>query len=290
MARSFGIIGTKGGTTKTSTVANLGGLIADLGHKVLAIDGDGQQSLSAYFQIAERAPHGLLHFITKANPEGCISKTNIKNFDVILNDDPDNKLRNWFQQAGSHFEYLKFGLAQVDKLYEYDYILIDTKGESDGPFQESVIRAVDELIAPITPEFMAAKEFSRGTLRMLSRLRGPDNIELFKLPPLNVVISRLKSNVATSRSIVTQLRKIAFQQEGTKVRILDTVIYDKEAYNVACGKRLPVHRIEPNRPKRNSPTPSALELQLSLVRELLPHLEDEWPSWEGMPAIEAQTA
>ena len=285
MAKIYGIIGTKGGTTKTSNCANFGGILADMGQKVLLIDGDNQQSLSAYYPVETRSQYGLKKFITQADATDCISKTFHPNMDIILNDDPDNELKIWFSQSSSHYEYLKYALKSLQD--KYDYIIIDTKGESDGAIQESVIKSVDELIAPITPEFMAAKEFKRGTLRMLSRLRGPGDVELFTLPPLKVVICRQKKTAA-SRQVVNQLRKIAFEEEKGRVSILDTVLFEKDAFNVACGKRLPVHRVEPARPNKTSPTPSAQELMLSLVRELLPHLEDVTPQWEGMPRPTAE--
>ncbi len=280
MARKVGIIGTKGGTTKTSNCANLGGMLADMGQKVLLIDGDDQQSLSAYYPLAKRATHGLKKFITTADPKDCISETNIPNLHIIVNDDPNNELALWFSKSSSHFEYLKYAIKAAEG--DYDYILIDTKGEKNGALQESVIKAVDQLINPITPEFMSAKEFKRGTLQMMSRLKGPDNIELFKLPPLLMVICRSKGQTNANKKIITELRKIAFE-EAIDVSVLNTIIVEKEAYNLACGKKIPVHRMEPVKPNKSSPTPSALTLQLTLVRELLPHLCDIYPEWEGMP-------
>ena len=53
------IISTKGGVGKTTTAANLGGLAADAGLRVLLLDLDVQPTLSSYYELAHRAPGGI---------------------------------------------------------------------------------------------------------------------------------------------------------------------------------------------------------------------------------------
>ena len=45
------VVSTKGGVGKTTLTANLGGLLAALGLRVLAIDADKQASLSKYYRL-----------------------------------------------------------------------------------------------------------------------------------------------------------------------------------------------------------------------------------------------
>ncbi len=52
------IMSTKGGVGKTTLTANLGGLLADLGKRVLLIDADVQPSLSKYFPLGCQQPAG----------------------------------------------------------------------------------------------------------------------------------------------------------------------------------------------------------------------------------------
>ena len=40
MAKIYGIVSTKGGVGKTSLAANLRGILADMGQRVLLVDGD----------------------------------------------------------------------------------------------------------------------------------------------------------------------------------------------------------------------------------------------------------
>ena len=59
----FGVVATKGGVGKTTVAANLGGLLADIGYRVLLIDADVQPSLSRYFALAHDADHGLTRMV-----------------------------------------------------------------------------------------------------------------------------------------------------------------------------------------------------------------------------------
>jgi chromosome partitioning related protein ParA len=96
MAKIYGVVSTKGGVGKTSVCANLGGILADLGQRVLIIDGDFQQTLSSYYKIRQKAPQGLRTLITKADPSDCISSSEIDNLAIVLSDDPRHNLVEWF--------------------------------------------------------------------------------------------------------------------------------------------------------------------------------------------------
>ena len=61
--RIFAAISTKGGVGKTTFLANLGGLLADTGARVLLLDADTQPSLTKYFSLAYEAPHGLVEVV-----------------------------------------------------------------------------------------------------------------------------------------------------------------------------------------------------------------------------------
>ncbi len=53
------VCSTKGGVGKTTLTANLGGLLADLGARVLLVDADVQPTLSSHFPVERRSPAGL---------------------------------------------------------------------------------------------------------------------------------------------------------------------------------------------------------------------------------------
>lgn len=72
------IVSTKGGVGKTTTAANLGGLAADAGLRVLLLDLDVQPTLSSYYELAHRAPGGiyeLLAFNERDSASSCPARS-----------------------------------------------------------------------------------------------------------------------------------------------------------------------------------------------------------------------
>ena len=162
------VVSTKGGVGKTTLTANLGGVLADLGQRVLLVDADPQPTLSSYYRLRLSAPHGLTRLIVDASVEEVISHTQINNLDLIYSDDPDAKVRDWIRDAVDGRVRLKHILSKLDDCY--DLILIDTQG-AVGPMQDAAVAAADLLLSPIPPEILSAREFVRGTVEMLDRLR-----------------------------------------------------------------------------------------------------------------------
>ena len=78
------VMSTKGGVGKTTKTANLGGILTDLGQRVLLVDADVQPTLSSYFPLETQAEKGLSALITTSQHEGVISRTNIPNLDLVV--------------------------------------------------------------------------------------------------------------------------------------------------------------------------------------------------------------
>ena len=170
MAKSIGIVSTKGGVGKTSVTASIGAVLADMGQKVLLVDGDFQQSLSSYYPITLKADLGIIELITKVSPDNCISKTDIPNLHIIQSNDNKAKLLYWLKESTNNVYFLKAALHKIKD--EYDFILIDSQGAS-SIMQEAIILASDMLISPIVPEALDSQEFMRGTIQMLKSLEPP---------------------------------------------------------------------------------------------------------------------
>lgn len=284
MAKIYGVVSTKGGVGKTSFSAQFGGILADMGQRVLLVDADFQQSLSSYYQIRQHSPDGLSKLITSANPDGCISQTAIDNLDIVVSDDANQKLLDWLRQSINHSFHLAAGLKKIGD--QYDYVIIDSQG-ARGILQESIILASHELISPIVPEFLDSQEFIRGTVEMLKSLEPADGIgiPMPNIPNLTGLIYK-QDRTNDSQTIANVLRKRFHSASDGKVRILSAHIPLMSAYKKAAARRLPVHRVETKR-RSDSPTPSAFESYLAVVHELLPHLSDVTPIWEngsGQPA------
>ncbi len=275
MAKTYGIVSTKGGVGKTTVAANLGGILADMNQRVLIIDADFQQSLSNFYHIVHKAPLGLREALMNANPESCISQTNIPDLHIIYSNDPKQDILTWLRQSSSHVHYFGAMLTHLQDLY--DYIIIDTQG-AGGILQEAVILASDELISPIPPDYIDSKEFIRGTVKMLSSLELPIALRSIRaaIPPLHGLIYR-QDRTNHAKIIAQSLRKQFHSQSNGKVKILQTVIANLSSYKKSAGYKLPVHRIEV---KRQGNTPSAHDAMLSLIYELEPHLSDIIPSWD----------
>ena len=272
MALKVTITSTKGGVGKTTLTANLGGLLADTGYKVLLVDADVQPTLSSYYSLKARAAHGLSTVITEATTDGVVSHTAIERLDLVLSDDPESMLQNWILHTPDGRVRLKHLLARFDP--DYDFILIDTQG-AVGPLQDTAVLAADLLLSPIPPEILSAREFARGTLHMLERLR-PMACLGAPVGPLRGLIYRMDRTV-DARRIAHELCRKTYGASKGAVTILKTVIPGMVAYREAATARIPVHRWEPQRP---GPTASAHEVMHALVRELFPHLPDAVPVCE----------
>lgn len=267
MALRVTVTSTKGGVGKTTLTANLGGLLADLDQRVLLVDADVQPTLSSYYPLERRADHGLSALITEARVKDVVSRTALPRLDLILSDDPEGMLQNWILHTPDGRVRLKHLLARLDEAY--DFILLDTQG-AVGPLQDSAVLAADLLVSPIPPEILPAREFARGTVQMLDRLR-PMAFLGAPLGPLRGLIYRMDRTV-DARRIAQELCREAYGPSKGAITILETVIPNTVAYREAATARVPVHRWEP---QREGPTPSAREAMLALVFELFPHLADK---------------
>ena len=265
MTLTITVMSTKGGVGKTTQTANLGGILADLGQRVLLVDADAQPTLSSYFELEQQAEHGLSALITVPQTDGIISQTTIKNLDIIISDDPEGSLQNWILHTPDGRVRLKYVLSKLDG--DYDFILIDTQG-AVGPLQDAAVLAADMLLSPIPPEILSAREFTRGTLGMLERLQ-PMTYMGAPVGPLYGLVYRMDRTVDAQR-IARELRRESAPAKG-QIRILDTVIPSMVAYREAATSRMPVHRWER---RRSGPSASACETMLNLVKELFPHLGD----------------
>lgn len=270
----FAVVNTKGGAGKTTFTANFGGILADMGQRVLLVDADFQPSLSSHFKIKERASHGLKHFVTNGAYQDCISKTEIDNLDVIISDDPDLELETWLRRGATNFLCLRSVIMELKASGLYDYIIIDSEGTVKSEMQESIIVAADKLLAPIIPHYKPAKEFTRGFVRTLNRVKPPRGMEhMYQVPETTVFINakdRTNDNANVDGHIRDHFKDGTIHGSDFKISVMDTTIPNLASYNKACGLQQPVHRVEKKR--YNTSTPSALETMMAFVYEICPEL------------------
>lgn len=276
------IMSTKGGVGKTTLSANLGGILADMGQRVLLVDADVQPTLSSYFSLHSRAKSGLtaLAMGTFDSPPDIISTTSITSkLDIVISDDPVGKLRDWILHTPDGRVRLKYSLAKLDSLY--DFVLIDTQG-AIGPLQDAAVLAADMLLTPVPPEILSAREFTRGTIEMLERLRPMAYLGA-PVGPLKAIIYR-QGRTRDSRSINRELRSLihefksaSFVASRGTISVANTVVPNAAAYLEAATAQMPVHRHE----RRRSTGVSARDVMISLVWEIFPHLADVGPTHQA---------
>lgn len=265
--RVVSVISTKGGVGKTTVTANLGGLLADAGLRVLLLDLDSQPTLSSYYALSQKADAGAYEFIALnlAMPAQVISRTVIAGLDLILSNDDQGRLSTLLLHAPDGRLRLR-NLLDNFRPY-YDVLLIDTQG-ARSVLLEMAILASDLALSPITPEMLAARELQRGTLKLLSELEPFRHLGI-PPPPLRLLLNQVNSIRVDTRMIIRGLRETF--AGATHISVLDTVIPDRVAYLNAATLGLPVHRIETCR-SRGRRVPPVLETMQALAIELVP----EW--------------
>ncbi|MCW5706906.1 ParA family protein [Shinella sp.] len=271
--QAISIISTKGGVGKTTVTANLGGLFADAGLRVLLLDLDMQPTLSSYFAIAERAEYGTYELLAfnERDVTRLASHTAIDRLDVILSNDQHRQLATLLLNAPDGRLRLRNLLPAFEP--HYDLVLVDTQG-ARSVLLEMAVLASDIAVSPVTPEILAARELRRGTVRLLEDVAPFRHLGI-QPPPLKLLLNRVPAVSANARLIQQSLRLIF--RDDSNVEILHTEIPAIEAFPRAASHDLPAHRVEYRRPTGRL-APSALEIMRDLAAELCP----QWREQIGM--------
>ncbi|MGY1917442.1 ParA family protein [Pseudomonas tolaasii] len=265
--RVVSVVSTKGGVGKTTVAANLGGLLADAGLRVLLLDLDSQPTLSSYYALSQKADAGAYELIALSltTPAQIISRTVITGLDLILSNDDQGRLSTLLLHAPDGRLRLRNLLKHFH--LNYDLLLIDTQG-ARSVLLEMAILASDLAVSPITPEMLAARELRRGTLKLLSELEPFRHLGI-EPPSLRLLLNQVNAIRVDTRMIIRGLRETF--AETTNISVLDTIVSDRVVYLNAASLGLPVHRIVTRRSRGRS-SPSALETMQALAIELFP----EW--------------
>jgi chromosome partitioning related protein ParA len=286
MPTTIAIVSSKGGVGKTTTTVNLGGILAAFGMKVLLIDADVQPSLSKSFELEYHASHGLSAVIRRGGSilEDSISRTRMPNLDIVYSD-ADGTLQAWLSDREDRLIILRRAIRNSAILNAYNVILIDTQGAA-GWLQNTAAMAANLMLSPIKPDILSAREFSTGTLKMLSELNSLSDMspELQSGDLYALINDQERTN--NSRDIANSIR---LQFAGhPKVRVLTTQIPHAAAYPAAMTQQIPVHAYGRDRQPN-----SAWETMHRLVWELFPELNqiyvDEVTDQEGIDDTAAST-
>ena len=204
MIRTFAALNSKGGVGKTTLLANIGGLLADMGARVLLVDADPQPSLTKYFEVTFEAPHGIVEVVTGGIvTHQAISRTSMSNLDLIRSNDGEAQLQHWLHGRADRRSRLARALNNPYVHDHCDYVLIDTQG-AIGPLQSAAAFAADTLISPLPPDTPSVREFRSGTLRVLQTLEQDVDEPRAELAPIQAVICRYDYS-RDAKALLTEL-------------------------------------------------------------------------------------
>lgn len=303
------VVATKGGVGKTTLCANVGGLLCDLGYRVLLIDADIQPALSRHFQLSHEAPGGLTDMIMRGVlTSDCISHVSLppasfKGDSSLLNAragilhlvrsdtqkvDPesgviryDTALQDWLAGRLDRLVRIRIAIQNQAVTDAYDIAIIDTQG-AVGHLQDAAVNAADMLIIPTKPDVISAREFIAGTLALLDRHESASNMG-FTVPQMRAVIN-CHQNTVDSRAMAEVIREQFMVMRG-RVTVLSTTVPDIAAFPKAATAQVPVHWVDAKK---------AGDIMHRLLWELIPSLEGKFtpnhrgeiPDWKSSAPIE----
>lgn len=157
------IANQKGGVGKTTTTISLGGLLAEMGYKVLLVDTDPHASLSYYLGIEsedlELSVYDL--FVQVASQEQILQSlcpTKYPNIDILPATMGLATLDRALGAKGGMGLVLKKALDKIST--DYDFVLIDCPPVL-GVLMVNALAASQRIIVPVQTEFLALKGLDR---------------------------------------------------------------------------------------------------------------------------------
>lgn len=172
--RRVAFINEKGGSAKTTLVANVGAYLAlARGRRVLAIDMDPQGQLAKVFGVDHRAPSrssidllldsllgdpGLDRGPVSAleRPAGVLPvvRTRIEGLDLIVANKSLGLHGAWTEDERDPTSRLAATLDAAREIDRYDFVLFDAP-PSFGPLTLNVLRATREVVIPVPLTYLA---------------------------------------------------------------------------------------------------------------------------------------
>ncbi len=268
---ALGVMGTKGGTGKTSVCANIAGLMADMGFRVLMIDTDPHAGLSKYYPLHYKAPNGIVELLLGENSEAVItstiSNTVYPNLDIVLSNNLSDDVRIHVQNRVDRAFLLRSKIIHPYIQSNYDVVIFDTQG-AVGPVQDAVAFASTIILSPVKPDVLSVREFLFGTQASLERLAYGAAMNL-QVPPLRALIYA-QDRTKDARFISEELRANFNRGLDGRNQLLDTIIPAAKSYKESATLRIPVHCHERIHDGKSE---SALKIMTDLVWELFPPIK-----------------
>jgi len=238
------VVQEKGGVGKTTTTNALARCLADMGHKVLVLDGDSQGNATSNILPDHReilAKGKTLYEVVKKtiDPSEAIYPTP-EGFDIIPSTDSLAALNDELAPLPSRERVLGKIIRGSKTLQGYDYILIDSLA-AVGTWFFNILAAARYTITPITPEINAVEglENLKETIDAIQEDINPD------LKMGAVFVNQLTDGQIVDKMILETL----VQRKSQGLPLMDTQIHKAAVVRQAelCGKTVieyaPKHRV-----------------------------------------------
>ncbi len=154
MSEAIVVTSGKGGVGKTTTAANIGTALANLGKKVVVIDGDtGLRNLDVLMGLENRIVFTLVDVIEgrcRLN-QALIRDKRIKELFLLPTAQTRDKTDVKVEEMGNIVKELK---------KEFDYVIIDSPAGIEQGFESSVV-AADRALIVVNPEVTSVRDADR---------------------------------------------------------------------------------------------------------------------------------
>ena len=172
MARIISVANQKGGVGKTTTAINLGGALAELGHRMLCVDMDPQANLTVGLGLNARDIDVSIANVLldpSLTLEDIVEQTDTQNVDVAPSDIDLSATENQlFSSIGREHALREVLHGWAEK--QYDYILIDCP-PTLGLLTINALVASDAVIIPVQTQYYSLKGF-RALANLVTQIQS----------------------------------------------------------------------------------------------------------------------
>jgi chromosome partitioning protein len=260
--RRIAFMNQKGGVGKTTTVANLGAALVELGHPVLVVDVDPQANLTAHLDLGLDGDGPTVYEVItgRARADDAIVETAMKGLFLLPSSlDLSGAEIELVQQMGRETilrESLEAHFRGTDR---YDFLLLDCP-PSLGLLSLNALTTATEVMIPIQTQFFALRGMSKllEVIELVKRRLRPELTITAIIPAIADMRTRLTAEViqeirgffgekVTRTLIRTNVRLAEAPSHGKTI-----LMYDPSARGAADYRRLArelTGRLPPDRPR-----------------------------------------